>query len=46
MLLAEKAIPEVVTRLGRYELRRDSNGEPVPHNLAGFVECDWKGWDA
>jgi hypothetical protein len=30
---------------GRYEMRLDSNGNPVPHNLEGLVEADWKGWD-
>lgn len=29
---------------GTYELRRDGNGDPVPHNLAGAVEYDWRGW--
>lgn len=41
MLAAEGV---VVTRKGCYRLRIDGNGEPVPHNLEGFVECDWKGW--
>ena len=29
---------------GSYEVRLDSNSDLVPHNLAGAVEYDWKGW--
>jgi hypothetical protein len=44
-LLAAEAKP-VPTKKGRYVLRRDGLGNPVPHNLEGFVEADWQGWDA
>ena len=40
-----EAIEPMPMQTGRYELRLDANGDPVPHNLEGFVEADWKGWD-
>lgn len=46
MLLAEEATVAPALKRGRYVVRLDSVGEPVPHNLEGFVECDWQGWDA
>ncbi len=32
-------------KVGRYEARRDSNGDLVPHDLAGAVEFDFVGWE-
>lgn len=29
---------------GRYVMRLDGNGQPVPHNLDGAIEYDWEGW--
>ena len=43
--LDNDAPPELATRRGLYRLRLDSNGEPVPHDMAGFVEADWQGWE-
>ncbi len=42
-MLAAEAKP-IPTETGFYEMRVDANGDPVPHNLQGFVEADWKGW--
>ena len=44
LMLGAEAGPALPMEHGRYEMRYDANGEPVPHNLEGFVECDWKGW--
>jgi len=44
-VVEDEAVPSPTTRSGRYVLRVDGNGEPVPHNLEGFVEADWQGWD-
>jgi hypothetical protein len=35
----------VLFRTGRYRMRLDSNGDRVPHDLAGTVEFDFQGWD-
>ena len=29
-------------RTGVYKMRIDSNGDLVPHNLAGVIEYDWQ----
>lgn len=34
----------VTIKKGTYKMRRDFVGNPVPHDLTGFVEFDWKGW--
>lgn len=34
----------ITLRHGRYTMRRDFLGEPVPHDLSGAVEYDWRGW--
>lgn len=31
---------------GKYQVRRDVFGQSVPHNLAGWIEADWQGWDS
>jgi hypothetical protein len=38
-------LTELPVKIGRYEMRRDVFGQPVPHNLEGVVEFDWKGWE-
>lgn len=44
---AENPNPVVIEVVrGVYEKRRDSFGQPVPHDLAGCIEFDWKGWGA
>jgi hypothetical protein len=43
-ILDSGEVPTVATRTGQYRLRLDDNGDPVPHNLQGFVEADWQGW--
>jgi hypothetical protein len=34
----------VTTQTGSYRMRRDTNGQPVPHDLSGVIEFDWQGW--
>ena len=44
-MLAAEAGVDIPVKTGRYVLRVDEAGDPVPHNLEGFVEADWKGWN-
>lgn len=32
-------------RVGMYVMRCDVFGHPVPHDLAGVIEFDWRGWE-
>jgi len=42
-VLSEKVTPEFVEAVeGVYTVRLDANGDPVPHNLDGYVEADWR----
>ena len=43
MLQADPMVDPIVH--GRYRLRRDANNDLVPHNLQGYAECDWCGWN-
>ena len=43
-LLSDGATAELSIKQGAYATRMNFIGEPVPHNLDGWVECDWVGW--
>jgi hypothetical protein len=35
---------ETYVHEGEYHMRRDFLGEPVPHDLTGAIDFDWKGF--
>lgn len=45
-LVEDLATPSSLERTGHYVVRLDGNDQLVPHNLEGFVEADWQGWEA
>ncbi len=44
MSQTESSAMDPSIKKGIYDIRLDDLGQPVPHDLTGTVEFDWKGW--